>query len=76
MAGRLEITQGTRGKDMPSGVRGDPRIRYGPTGLPWGEQVPPGAVVTAPIEDPTNAYPRVPPPNVHGDFPRTSRGAC
>ena len=45
-------------------------IPYGPGRLPWEEQVPAGAVVTPPAEDPVAAYPQVPPPDATGDFPR------
>ena len=48
---------------------GDPSIPYGPTQLQWGEQVPQGAEVEAPSNDPILVYPQVPPPNVDGDFP-------
>lgn len=49
---------------------GNPNIPYGPSQLPWGKQVPKGADVTAPIEDPIKVYPQVPPPDVKGDFPK------
>jgi histidine decarboxylase len=55
---------------MPETKKGDPKIPYGPTQKPWGQQVPEYATVTAPVENPTPVYPKVPPPTVKGDFPK------
>lgn len=52
------------------GLPGDSGIPYGPEQLPWEEQVPAGASVTSPVEDPTGVYPMVPPQGVAGDFPQ------
>ena len=49
---------------------GDPSIPYGPSQLRWSQQVPQGADVTAPSEDPLKVYPQVPSPDVKGDFPQ------
>ena len=43
---------------------------YGPKRRPWAEQVPVGAIVTAPLDDPVSVYVPVPPADVEGDFPR------
>ncbi len=48
----------------------DPNIPYGPSQLRWSDQVPEGANVTAPSENPIDVYPQVPPPDVEGDLPR------
>jgi histidine decarboxylase len=55
---------------MPDNPKRDPNIPYGPSQKPWGTQVPKGADVTAPVENPVTVYPQVPPPNVKGDFPK------
>jgi histidine decarboxylase len=47
----------------------DPQIKYGPEQKPWGEQVPDGATIKPPSEDPIKVYPRLPPSDVKGDFP-------
>lgn len=47
----------------------DPNIPYGPEQKQWGEQVPAGADLAAPSDNPIDVYPVVPPRNVHGDFP-------
>lgn len=39
-------------KKNPKREPGNPSIPYGPSQLPWGKQVPKGATITAPIEDP------------------------
>ena len=49
---------------------GDENVPYGPRRQPWGEQVPEGATVTAPLDDPVTIYEPVPPANVEGDFPQ------
>ena len=56
--------------EAPESKRGDPSIPYGPERLAWGRQVPPGARVTAPSEDPVEVYPQVPPKNVEPGFPK------
>ncbi len=45
------------------------QIPYGPNQKPWSEQVPKGAVVTGPLEDPCKIYPKIPPPNLTETFP-------
>ena len=59
----------TTGKKGCVDAGGDPNIPYGPSQKAWGPQVPVGADVTAPLEDPISVYPQVPPANVEGDFP-------
>lgn len=59
----------SRVKELGVETGGDPGIPYGPSQLPWGDQVPEGADVTAPQEDPIEVYPQVPPPDVSGEFP-------
>lgn len=49
---------------------GDANVPYGPKRKPWGEQVPAGAIVADPIDDPVCVYVPVPPADVEGDFPR------
>ena len=44
-------------------------VPYGPSQLPWDEQVPEGVDVTGPEDDPIAVYPVVPPKEVKGDFP-------
>ena len=51
---------------MPDNPKGDPNIPYGPSQKPWGTQVPKGADVTAPVENPVTVYPVVPPPSSSG----------
>jgi len=48
---------------------GNANVPYGPKQRPWGEQVPAGAVVAAPLDDPALVYVPVPPADVEGDFP-------
>lgn len=48
---------------------GNPDVPYGPDGRPWSELVPAGAIVTSPLDDPIDIYPRVPAPDVSADFP-------
>jgi histidine decarboxylase len=45
-------------------------IPYGPSQLPWDKQVPEGAKVAAPLEDPISVYEPVPPSYVVGEFPK------
>lgn len=44
-------------------------IPYGPKQQPWDEQVPPGAIVAPPLDDPNDVYVAVPPTDVEPVFP-------
>ncbi len=44
-------------------------ILYGPTQKPWKKQIPDGAIVTGPIENPIPVYPSIPPAKLEDDFP-------
>lgn len=49
----------------------DPQsIPYGPKQLPWSDQVPDGAAVNGPSDNPESTYVPVPPKDVHGQFPK------
>jgi histidine decarboxylase len=51
--------------------KNNPRsIPYGPNQFPWNTQVPEGAKVTAPSEDPIFVYEPVPPSDVKSEFPK------
>ena len=50
--------------------KGDPNIPYGPEQKAWKDEVPAGAVISDPVENPAAVYPQVPPTNVVGDFPK------
>lgn len=52
----------------PSAVSGT--VPYGPQQIPWNEQVPSGATISAPLDDPNSVYVPVPPADVVGDFPK------
>jgi histidine decarboxylase len=54
----------------PADPAANPNVPYGPEGRPWRELVPAGAAVTSPSVDPISVYPRIPPANVVGRFPR------
>lgn len=45
-------------------------VPYGPKQIPWKSQVPAGAEVSAPENDPNKVYVAVPPSNVEGAFPQ------
>lgn len=46
------------------------QVPYGPKQLPWTDQVPEGAVVSKPSNDPKEVYVSVPPKDVCGNFPQ------
>ena len=54
---------------MSKQKQGSNNIPYGPKQIPWIDQVPEGAAVTAPSDDPNEVYVSVPPTNVTGQFP-------
>jgi histidine decarboxylase len=54
----------SEGQGYQPNQRGNPGIPYGPKGEAWGAQVPPWACVSAPIDDPVDVYPQVPPPDL------------
>ncbi|MBR9774187.1 MAG: hypothetical protein GYB55_03940 [Cytophagales bacterium] len=45
-------------------------VPYGPKQIPWIDQVPQGAVVSRPSNDPKEVYTPVPPKDVCGNFPK------
>jgi hypothetical protein len=47
----------------------DSNILYGPSQKPWKKQVPDGAIVNGPIENPIPVYPSIPPAKLEDVFP-------